>query len=363
LKERNIGGTLHPKHFAEILDTMNMKQLLGLVAGLSLVVSGQAASPSFQEVYSILRTNLVGINEADLEKASIEGLLGRLGNKALLLTNAVSKVETNAPQPTVARTAVFDTNYGYLRLGTFGEGAGKEVASVLNQLLSTNKLRGMVLDLRFAQGTNNQSAAEVADLFFPASKLVAKINGAEKRSTGNPVLDQTPVAILINRRTVDAAEVLAASLRAGRVGLLLGSPTAGSLSMYKDIPLSNGQILRVAKGEILFEDGSVMPFNGVVPDIKVEASLLDEQMYLLDAYKQLTVDGATNKAPASPQSRLINEAELVRRHKEGLNPDIDIVAVRPDAANSKTLVRDPALARALDLLKGLAMVREYRNKR
>ena len=119
----------------------------------------------------------------------------------------------------------------------------------------------------------------------------------------------------------------------------------------------------MAKGEIQFDDGSVMPFNGVVPDIKVNASLLDEQLYLADAYKQLGGDGSTNKAQAPVPTRLINEAELVRRHKEGLNPDVDVVPAKPDAANAKTLVRDPALARALDLLKGLAMVREYRNKR
>jgi hypothetical protein len=342
---------------------MKMKQLLGLIAGFGLAVTAQAASPSFEEVYSILRTNLVGISEADLQKASVDGLLGRLGNKALLLTNTASKTETNAPQPTIANTSVFEANYGYLRLGTLGDGASQEVVAVLKQLVSTNKLKGMVLDLRFASGTNHQAVIDVADAFFPANKLVAKVNGTEKRSSGNAVLDQTPVAILVNRKTQDAAEVLAASLRAGKVGLLLGAPTAGALSLYRDIPLSNGQILRVAKGEIQFDDGSVMPFNGVVPDIKVNASLLDEQLYLADAYKQLGGDGSTNKAQAPVPTRLINEAELVRRHKEGLNPDVDVVPAKPDAANAKTLVRDPALARALDLLKGLAMVREYRNKR
>jgi hypothetical protein len=342
---------------------MKMKQLLGLIAGFGLAVTAQAASPSFEEVYSILRTNLVGISEADLQKASVEGLLGRLGNKALLLTNGASKAEMNAPQPTIANSSVFESNYGYLRLGTLGEGAGKEVTSALKQLISTNKLKGMVLDLRFASGTNHQAAVDAADAFFPENKLVAKVNGTEKRAAGSPVLNQIPVAILVNRKTQDAAEVMAASLRAGKVGLLLGARTAGALSLYRDIPLSNGQILRVAKGEILFDDGSSMPFNGVIPDIKVNASLLDEQMYLADAYKQLVGEGTTNKTSTLPQTRLINEAELVRRHKEGLNPDIDVVPVKPDAANAKTLVRDPALARALDLLKGLAMVQEYRTKR
>ena len=344
---------------------MKMKQLWGWIAGvcLSFTLTAQAASPSFEEIYSILRTNLVGVSEADLQKASVDGLLGKLGNKALLLTNATTKAEGGSPQPTIARTSVYDANYGYLRLGTLGDGAGKDVNAALKQLISTNKLKGLVVDLRFASGTNHQAVVEVADAFYPANKLLAKINGAEKKSSGGSAVDQMPIAILVNRKTQDAAEILAASLRAGKVGLLLGSQTAGALSLYRDIPLSSGQILRVAKGEIQFDDGTTMPFDGVVPDIKVNASLLDEQLYLADSYKLLGGDGSTNKVQTAAPTRLINEAELVRRHKEGLNPDVDVVPAKPDASINRNFVRDPALARALDLLKGLAMVQEYRNKR
>ncbi len=66
--------------------------------------------------------------------------------------------------------------------------------------------------------------------------------------------------------------------------------------------------------------------------------------------------GATN-LPA--RSTRLNEAELVREHEEGLDRDDDDeapAAIRPEPA--KPLVNDPVLARALDLLKGLALVRK-----
>ena len=66
-----------------------------------------------------------------------------------------------------------------------------------------------------------------------------------------------------------------------------------------------------------------------------------------------------------------NEAELVREHREGRTRDPDEGPVRrvkdaDDALRAAAdvdspVVSDPALARAIDLLKGLAVVRQSRS--
>lgn len=341
-----------------------MKRLILSVALLAFTLAGRAATPDFQEVYSILKTNLTGLSDADLQNAAVDGLLSRLGNRALLVTNSTKSAEADAkPRDVVTAASVLETSYGYVRLGDLNEGADKKIGEVLHGLTSTNKLKGLILDLRFAKGNDHAGVYKVADCFFPGDKVIATVEGKAERSTGRSALNGMPTAVLVNRKTQDAAEVLAASLRAGKVGLLLGSSTAGELSLYRDIPLSTGQVLRVATGEIKFDDGSVMPFNGVIPDIKVKVSLLDEQLYLADAYKLIGATATNSNQTAAAQTRMINEAELVRRHKEGLNPDVDVVPVKEGEKTVQNVIRDPALARALDLLKGLAIVREYRNKR
>ena len=67
-------------------------------------------------------------------------------------------------------------------------------------------------------------------------------------------------------------------------------------------------------------------------------------------------DNGTNRVPR--RSRF-NEAELVRERRDGLSRDSELTA-EEDNGPERTLVRDPALARALDLLKGLAVVRHSR---
>jgi hypothetical protein len=55
----------------------------------------------------------------------------------------------------------------------------------------------------------------------------------------------------------------------------------------------------------------------------------------------------------------LNEAELLRERREGLSEG-DLTGGR-DREVDKPMVYDPALARALDLLKGLAVVRQSRS--
>ena len=73
-------------------------------------------------------------------------------------------------------------------------------------------------------------------------------------------------------------------------------------------------------------------------------------------------NSSTNLASETNQSleRVpFNEAELVREHKAGENPDDEDAAKHPPEPKVP-IVSDPALARALDLLKGLAVVRQNR---
>jgi hypothetical protein len=108
------------------------------------------------------------------------------------------------------------------------------------------------------------------------------------------------------------------------------------------------------------------------PDIAVKVKPEDEKAWFADAFQPIPQAGsvatvnlaATNTTNAgtnrSGRRVKLNEAELVRERREGLNPDADPLPVRA-AEPEKPILRDPALARAVDLLKGLAVVRQARS--
>src|SRR5207253_2621774 len=116
-------------------------------------------------------------------------------------------------------------------------------------------------------------------------------------------------------------------------------------------------------------DGQVV--ERLKPDILVDVSAEDERAYFVDAYKSLSKAPAsggasTNVASLSitnrtPRKRL-NEAELVRMLREGETPEDELPKPSGRGAESaKPVIADPALARAIDLLKALAVVRHTRS--
>jgi carboxyl-terminal processing protease len=177
-----------------------------------------------------------------------------------------------------------------------------------------------------------------------------------------------PVVVLVNHETAGAAEALAALLRETGAGLILGGRTAGRAMVTRDFPLSSGGRLRIAIAPVTLGGGGALPAEGVKPDIGVAVSPEDERAYYENAFvvlpKTNTLAGARPPSANPPGgtnqiSRRVrlNEAELVREHQEGMDrdPDTDSPPRAPEPV--KPLVTDPALARALDLVKGLALVR------
>ncbi|HEU0040341.1 MAG TPA: hypothetical protein VFR76_13820, partial [Verrucomicrobiae bacterium] len=104
-------------------------------------------------------------------------------------------------------------------------------------------------------------------------------------------------------------------------------------------------------------------------DIEVAVSAEDERAWRDDAYALLPRSNATSVLAVSasagtnrPTRRLrISEADLVRERREGTNLNTDDFTAVRDREPEKPLIRDPALARAVDLLKGLAVVRRARS--
>ena len=108
-----------------------------------------------------------------------------------------------------------------------------------------------------------------------------------------------------------------------------------------------------------------MPPTGVVPDIAVNVRPEVERGYLADPFITINAapssPGATNQIVSSIRVRKkLTEADLVKAKQEGRSIEAALNgATNPPAAVAEPpkVVRDPVLARALDLLKGLSVIR------
>jgi C-terminal processing protease CtpA/Prc len=225
-----------------------------------------------------------------------------------------------------------------------------------------------VLDLRYTDGTDYAAAAAAADLFIGKAQPLLNWGNGSASSHEKKDAITVPLAVLVNHDTAGAAEALAAVLRESGSGLILGSRTAGRAMVTQDFPLKDGERLRIASAPVTLGNGTSLSAQGLKPDIDVTVSEREERAFYADAFlvvpktNQVASASATNQPNGTNQSSRrvrLNEAELVRERKAGVNLD-DETAKRPPEPQVP-VVSDPALARALDLLKGLAVVRQSRS--
>lgn len=328
----------------------------------------QEAYPPFKEVYELLRTNLPGFSVEAFERNATEALVRQFGGR--WVAAAASEPATNTA-PIVQKT-VYETHFPYVRLGLIGGELDQVLAGWLADTNTLPSANGIILDLRFATGNDYAVAAKTAALFAqPDQPLLDWGEGLHRAPAETNRLANLPVAILVNSRTSGAAEALAAALQEVGAGLVIGSNTAGQAGLLREFKLSNGRTLQVPVGPIRTGAGKTIASTGVTPDIAVNTRVEHELAWLNDPFT--AVAASTNSASATNRivssfsvRRRVNEAELVRAQKAGRSPESVLGTEETNSPRhavsgdkpSASAVQDPVLGRALDLLKGLHLIRK-----
>jgi hypothetical protein len=327
-----------------------------LVACGSLRAEMTNAAPDFKQVYELLRANLGGMSDEQLNSAAVEGLLKELHGRATLVGGSANRAPSQN-EPGLIQSAVLENNVAYLRVVQVGSGLADQLAAAYHGLASTNKIAGTALDLRFADGNDYAVAVAVANLFMTKKMPLLKWDHEVEESRPAKAPIPGPLMILINGETRGAAEALAAALREASAGLILGNPTAGLAMTTRDFPLNNGQWLRIAANPVELGNGAAI--SRLRPDITVTVSLDDERAFLKNPYRTLAPNWNSLAMDTNDFLGFVDhtsEADLVRQKLDD-GEDSGAATPPPGKGPQKPVIQDPVLARAVDLIKGLAIVR------
>ncbi len=234
-----------------------------------------------------------------------------------LLTAQISS-RADTTDSALVKSVVLESNVAYLQVRQVGKDLADEIRAAQGALAVSNTIAGTILDLRFAGGDDFDSAKAIADL-FESEKL--------------------PLAILVNGQTRGASESLAADLREKRAGLVFGSVPGPDASAGGKIPL-------------------------LQPDVSVPVAGDDERSFLQNPFGPAPQQDAhpmvADKSDFLPSVDHTTEADLVRaKIKDGDQDENSGPQLAPEktSAPQPQVIRDPVLARAVDLIKGLAVVR------
>jgi carboxyl-terminal processing protease len=139
-----------------------------------------------------------------------------------------------------------DNKIGYLRITHFGEETSKEVREAVQEL-QKGGVRGLVLDLRNDPGGLLRSAVEISDLFLDDGVIVSTKGRNHKDEVWEAKPDDTllnppqkhPIAILVNKYSASASEIVSACLQDHRRAVVVGERTYGKGSVQNIIPMEN----------------------------------------------------------------------------------------------------------------------------
>jgi len=273
----------------------------GKYGGIGSLVRQNGDYVVIVEVYKGFPADQAGIKAGDIIKKingisikglSTENVSDRLkGNPGSEITVTVERNghESDHPMkreriaiPPVPYFGMIDSNTGYIRYINFTEGSRQDVKKALDELKTRNATQ-IILDLRSNPGGLLTEAVDIVNLFVGPGNNVVSTKGKVKQfdeefKTTKPAVDEDiPLAVLINRQTASAAEIVAGAFQDLDRAVIVGQRSYGKGLVQVTRPLSYNTQLKVTTAKYYIpsgrciqaldfsnrnEDGSV----GIIPD-------------------------------------------------------------------------------------------------
>ena len=237
-----------------------------------------------------------------------------------------------------------EKDIGYVRITTFNEqaadGLKKAVKGFKNKL--GDKIKGIVLDLRNNPGGLLEQAVAVSDSFLERGEIVStrgRHKDDDNRYNAHPgdLTDGLPVVVLINGGSASASEIVAGALQDHHRAVIMGTRSFGKGSVQTIIPTGSLGAIRLTTALYYTPSGVSIQAKGIEPSIVVEQARFE------------AIDGSQRRREENLRGALENENAKPTENK------VEATVDASTDGEAESFLKDYQLARALDLLHGIAL--------
>ncbi len=286
--EDRFSHYFNPEDFTAFQDSTE-----GHFSGIGLAVNEVPKGLEVVQVYEDSPAEAAGIEEGDLivevqgesiagepAEASTAKIKGEAGTEVTItvLTSGEAPRELTVERAEVRIPAVVGRirrqageTIGYIQLRTFSQGVNADLRAEISRLVEKGA-EGVVLDLRGNGGGLLDEAVTTASVFVEDGPIVSTEGRSQPREVYDAVgdaLPERPMAVLIDRNTASASEIVASALADYGLATLVGTRTYGKGTFQEVIPLANGGGINLTVGEYLTSEGVSLAGEGIPPQIKV----------------------------------------------------------------------------------------------
>lgn len=231
---------------------------------------------------------IVSIDGENTEKTNIvdalERIRGREGTKVDIVVRRDGTEETH--KFTITRRIVklrsvesrlIEKDIGYIKLSQFHRDSADEFLSSYRVLEEENgaKLVGLVLDLRNNPGGLLEQALALSDMFMDKGLILnvkgrSELTSKEYFAREGMEIPTNHVAVIVNRGSASASEVLAGALKDSGRAKIVGTRTFGKGSVQSVMELSGETGVKITTARLFTPKGILIDDKGIEPDIFVE---------------------------------------------------------------------------------------------
>lgn len=244
-------------------------------------------------------------------------LRGQKGTKVRLTVKRVGQEEPEEVNLERDRIKIDNVPYfgmanedvGYISLTGFTANAAQEVRNALVNLKNEHQIKSVILDLRGNPGGRLDQAVNISNVFLPRDETIVETRGKEPTSIRQyktpmmPVDLEIPVAVLVNRSSASASEIVSGSLQDLDRAVVIGERSYGKGLVQNIRPLSYNTQLKVTTAKYYTPSGRCI-------------QAID--------YSHRKSDGSVGKVPDSLKTAFQTRNGRTVYDGGGIEPDIEV---------------------------------------
>ena len=241
----------------------------------------------------ITAVDSVAVSQGNYEDL-MESLNGqKLTNVQVTYTHGGESKTVSVARGYAAQTVYYSVanNIGYIKITAFYSTTAQQLEKALKHM-SSNSVSSIIFDVRNTDTGLIANAVECIDILVPVATegtgalatAVDKEGNTLETFTSDSDSVNFSMAVLINGKTLGAAELFACDLRDFGMAQLIGTKTMGNGTMQKVFELSDGGAIALTVAKINPYKSESFNGKGLEPDISVE--LTAEQNSRLEMLSQ-----------------------------------------------------------------------------
>ena len=167
-----------------------------------------------------------------------------------------------------------DKKIGYISLSIFSSVASEQFNKELVKL-EKEGISGLVIDVRGNSGGYLTTVTDIVSYFLKKGDIIYKLEVNDKVTVRKDKTKESrdyPVAVLIDKNSASASEILASSIKESYNGYVVGTNSYGKGTVQQTLVLSDGSMIKYTIEKWLTPLGNWINEEGVIPTNYVELS-------------------------------------------------------------------------------------------